>query len=287
MKLAIIVVLYNKAIKNSTTIKSLSKLKNNDFSVLLFNNGPLLINADEEDRFLLNKFEDIEIIQDPNNRPLSIIYNDFIQNVKAESYLILDDDSYVDNSLILKYTSADLSLDLHVPVIKSKSSGDVFYPVYNNEVVKHSTVLDFDDSFRTIGSGTLISKCLIDKFSVFQSEIFDTRFSLYGVDFSLFRRMTLLLKKQTKFKIAVVGELEHSLSKVDVVGDIMESDERYIAMFLGQLLYEKHGMKKERFVLGELLKYLKKMNFKRCLLILNLFLRRSHKRSIKYKKKMK
>ncbi|CAI4163687.1 conserved hypothetical protein [Alteromonas macleodii] len=287
MKLAIIVVLYNKAIKNSTTIKSLSNLKNDDFSVLLFNNGPSLINPDEEDRALIEKFLNIKIVQDIDNRPLSIIYNEFIENVKADSYLILDDDSYVKPSLILKYLSADLSLDLHVPIIRSKSNGEICYPLYDNEIVKSSTVLDFDDSFRTIGSGILMSKCLIDKFRFFDGEIFDTRFSLYGVDFSLFRRMTLLLHKHVEFKISVVGELEHSLSKVDETGDLMENDERYIAMFLGQLLYEKNGIKKERFVLGELLKYLRKMEFRRCMLILNLFLLREHKRSLKYKKNIK
>lgn len=287
MKLAIVIVLYNKDIKNSTTIMSLSNLKKNDFSVLLFNNGPSLIPMDKECREILNKFEKIEIVQDIGNRPLSFIYNDFIQNFNADSYLILDDDSYITPSLLLQYNNADLSIDLHVPIIRSKSNGEVYYPVENEKVIKKFGVYDFNDSFRTIGSGVLISKCLIDKFELFGGEIFDVRFALYGVDFSLFRRMSLLMKNGVEFKISIVGELEHSLSKVDVVDGLMKNDERYIAMFLAKLIYGEKGFKKTRFVVRELLFYFKMLDFKRCMLISELLYYRCHKRSKKYRNKIK
>ncbi|SWM22394.1 hypothetical protein [Klebsiella pneumoniae] len=217
MKTCVCIILYNKLPSESVTLNCLLDIQYIDDSkvdIFIFNNGPYSV---ANDKVLNNDI--LHLVEHLNNRPLSHIYNDFLlKNAEYDRYIILDDDTPIDDEFfhgINKYYVS--KIDLQVPVIFDSKGEQRYYPLMNKKIYQGSTseVIYNNQDFLTIGSGLVVYKSLLVKFNVIGENLFDNRFAFYGVDFSLFRRIKWLEKKNIQVNIQIPASLKHSLSRVE------------------------------------------------------------------------
>lgn len=96
MKTIILVILYNKSINQSETLISLNDNKFTNYDLIIYNNGPKLLDKDLLFDELQAKILSVKLCQDMSNKPLSIIYNEFLSNNKQyERFVIFDDDTVI------------------------------------------------------------------------------------------------------------------------------------------------------------------------------------------------
>lgn len=221
---SILVVLYNKRLIESTTLKTLQLEKHSNLRLVIYNNGPILVEDNEGFLDTLKKiFNDVVFIQDISNKPLSKLYNDFLEQYESKRYYIFDDDTIIPEGYFSE--SKDKS-DITVPIIRTLS-GDIVYPKVGSNVCINNEIKE-DDFFYTIGSGLVIHETLLKKFSIFNMSLFDERYALYGVDVSIFRRILYLKKMGEDIAISVDKELTHSLSRIDEKQNSFRNKERLI-----------------------------------------------------------
>lgn len=211
MHVSILVVLYGKGLEQSLTLKSLSENIISFADLYIVNNGPEKITENDLFRSKLeSSYASVRVVEHLDNRPLSMLYNDFIGYYPdSDYYVLLDDDSELSSEYIglLKNPKADLI----IPRIINKNDGVCYYPIDNGSVVKCDTSLSFL-KVMSIGSGLFISNHLITEMKKF-GDIFDERFALYGVDTSFFLRLRRL--NNTSIDIRTEAFIFHSLSRVD------------------------------------------------------------------------
>lgn len=91
--ISILIVLYDKEIAESETIKSLIKYSSKDIEITIFNNGPnLLSDTSTTLTNMRNRFNNVKVIECVCNKPLSILYNDFYHPIihqRGSSYLMM------------------------------------------------------------------------------------------------------------------------------------------------------------------------------------------------------
>ncbi|MBP2156288.1 hypothetical protein [Erwinia rhapontici] len=219
-KTILTVILYDKTFKESLTLNCLMNKTYVDIDLLIINNGPKPLEFDKRFihtlGFFVNSIKNKEFL---DNRPLSWIYNGVINEYHDyDRFIFLDDDSILTKEYIKKLDQYDPSgIDLQIPNIRERTNGMIYYPLINKKVKKFrdGDNIPPQSSVLSIGSGLVIHRSLVDKFSEMNMEVFDSRFALYGVDYSFFNRIELLKKHNFDVTIQVVGTLDHSLSRVD------------------------------------------------------------------------
>ncbi|HIB9002821.1 hypothetical protein [Raoultella ornithinolytica] len=231
MKTVIAVILYNKQINDSETLKQLSIIKCDDCSLIIFNNGPKKIKRENTLYYeLMNAYSNIEIKEYIQNKPLSQIYNEVLKCWEGDRFIFFDDDSHLDE-LFFKKIDAFYSkeIDLQIPVIYEITNKQLYYPIVDGVTYKASQSSDGtvipSNNVLSIGSGLVIYKCLVNKFYELNLDLFDERFALYGVDFSFFRRINLVRKK-AGVNIQVVSFIKHSLSRTNTIYNVTRHRER-------------------------------------------------------------
>lgn len=226
-KKAILIVLYDKEICESTTIESLSELALTETKIVIHNNGPREISLPKEQAKIFNiKGIDFELINSIENKPLSVIYNEFINaNLDCELFSIFDDDSYVSSDFVTIISND--SFDIELPKIMSRVDSKVYYPKVDKCIFYEDGSIIGSDVF-SIGSGLTISNNVVKKFIKHKMDLFDEHYALYGVDFSFFRRLKKPQNKGEDFKISSNFTLLHSLSKAEVIQSKFRHDERLI-----------------------------------------------------------
>lgn len=284
MKKITLVILYNKKISESTTLRSLLLTKYYG-ELVIFNNGPIEISSN------CSIFHELEHLcssvileQDVSNRPLSMVYNQFLSRAGYNNYFIFDDDTCIPPDF---FSSKENKVcDLSLPVIISDRTNDIFYPIINSKPYNFSDsdISDKDD-FISIGSGLMINDSLIDIFKENEMQLFDERFALYGVDYSLFRRISILKKIDVPIKIDVSGCLVHSLSSEDEKISKFRQRERLIDVMLTKLHYsERKGISKFLSLGKTLLKNFLAVGIHNGMTILLVLIYKEHPRSHKIKK---
>lgn len=209
-----LIVLYNKNFDESSTLLSLLNCYNKNIELTIFNNGPKLLT---ETNVILDSlksaFKGVNVIQNINNIPLSIIYNGFCSNTNICSiyYAIFDDDTNIPPDY---FNLNQDCYDIIFPLVKT-SDGNIRYPKRDGLVLKNLGVYDNNQFIYTSGSGIILHASLVDKILHFYDELFDTDYALYGVDVSLFRKISHLHSKNTKVKMLVQGVIVHGLSLYD------------------------------------------------------------------------
>jgi hypothetical protein len=216
---AVLVVLYNSEIKSSSTLLSLrehgSLLKS--VKLVIWNNGPnLLTNKDVS--FLSELDVDIFINETICNESLAVIYNNFLNMVDAQRYIILDDDSKL-NAAYINAASKIISQGLGVPEIIS--FGKIRGPILNGYVCTTSSEISNKDKLLAIGSGMVVGSDFKNELLLKYTNVFDERFYLYGVDTTFFYRV---FESCLSSKIEVISGFEHSLSR-------LESESKSISSF--------------------------------------------------------
>lgn len=265
MKICFLVVIYNKSIEESTTLKGLLKLLNSNFNCLVVNNGPKKITP-----LNLKNFDFIEYL---DNKPLSIIYNDFIKNYEADRYVILDDDSILCESFIERVFSKNLDLfDLELPKVFDKNN-KLFYPLRNWYPIKENEYcLNYREDFIfSIGSGLVITKNLVNHFKIKNINLFNEAFALYGVDFSLF--WELRKNNFDNLKITSVSKIIHDMS---LHGDISDFKRNELYMnFALQMRYYPNIVNLKNFIYS-LLQLIKKNKLKEVLMMIKVYILAKH-----------
>lgn len=227
IKISILIVLYNKELSESKTINSLSSLIIKDLSIVIHNNGPKLISLPDNIRDIFSdKGCDVSISNTIDNQPLSVIYNDFvINNNQSDRFVILDDDSEISQVFINAMYLNDY--DVELPKIISDKDNSVYYPISNGVVIDFDGYVNASNTI-SIGSGLIINKTLVRKFQKEKICLFDERYALYGVDFSFFRRVWMLHRRNIDFKMKSSSFIFHSLSRINNKDSLSVKNERLI-----------------------------------------------------------
>jgi len=224
MKICILVILYDKRIEDSTTISNLLEIKSNEFSLFIVNNGPKKIEFLEKNERNNIRIKYSEFLE---NKPLSIVYNEFLNSCDADRYVILDDDSILSKSYINRVFDGNLNTyDLEVPRVFNKKN-QIFYPLKDWTVINdEDCYLDYkaNDIF-SIGSGLIISRRLVSNFKALKLNLFNEAFSFYGVDFSFFWEINR--HDFGKLKITSTSVIIHDMSLHGEISDF-KMNELYI-----------------------------------------------------------
>ena len=204
MSTVFIVLVYNKGIYESQSLKSLLIQKEHipqESEIVIFNNGLNTFNTEDKIKFsqALLDFSSVSFIHGGKNESLAKIYNRVICDYDAKRYVFLDDDTVLNKDFL---HNTQVNVDLIMPKIKSK--GIAIYPFRRNYLVNTF-------KFITISSGLCISSDLLSKVKLKYGNCFDERFKLYGVDTSFCLRLCTL----NQFSFSIKGTLEHSLSKFE------------------------------------------------------------------------
>lgn len=211
----ILVIIYNKSLCDSKTLDTISNYNFPNSKLVIHNNGPEEVIRMSPLWEKLNKcfYSQIELINCLYNKPLSIIYNDIFVKYQACNFVILDDDTEISESFV--YAMKNNNVDLELPKIKSSSDELIYYPICDGIVTNELVDLD-PRKVLSIGSGLIINQALVDKFKTNNLKLFDESYALYGVDFSLFRRIYKIVDLGEVVKIRSSCFLTHSLSRLDM-----------------------------------------------------------------------
>ncbi|MEX9823103.1 glycosyltransferase family 2 protein [Raoultella planticola] len=244
MKTIITVILYNKEMDDSETLRQLIHSLCDDCNLLIINNGPKHIKVkDKIYNRLVNSFNDVEVKEYIDNRPLSWIYNDVLKHSVADRYIFLDDDSHLDPLFFDKINGCyNKSIDLQLPLIFETTDKKLYYPLVEKQVFngQDGDIINARLNILSIGSGLVIYKSIIEKFSSNNLELFDEKFALYGVDFSFFRRMQSVAKNNA-INVQIVSFIEHSLSRTSTDYNEWRHRERLYDSALSIRFYSKNA----------------------------------------------
>lgn len=205
MKTCILILCYGITPDESQTINSLLPLIENDDSVdvVIWNNGPKIW-CDKQQQ-LIDDLKKCHWIESIHNRPLSSIYNDFLDNFESTNYIIFDHDTEVNSQYIYHALNSE-SVNIGAPIIRSH--GRAVYPMVNKKF--KAGPYSIRDLVVSITSGLLISKPIVALLKETYGSVFDERFALYGVDTSFFYRLHEL---GLGASIICLPQLSHSLSR--------------------------------------------------------------------------
>lgn len=241
IKIAILVVLYNKEIDESKTLTTLLNNFNHEESITLYivNNGPRKINLSNSlsSRFE-SKFRQVIFKEYTENKPLSKIYNEFINNCCGDYFLIFDDDSepqesYFDMLKNIKY-------DIVFPRIKSLDDGFFYYPCSNDSTISKDGYLNISSTM-SIASGLVISKKAISLMKKYFNSVFDERYALYGIDTSfIFRLRDVNSKERDILTFYSTGLILHSLSRTSTELSEFRTIERLCDVAITTRFYSRY-----------------------------------------------
>lgn len=219
-QIALVVVVFGKKLEDSLTIKSLLNFDQAIDYLVIVNNGPNIITQDDEVLLAIrNKHKEVVLDNQIQNKPLSWIYNEFLKKYNTGHYIFFDDDTEIskENEDFLFRLNG---IDIEVPKIFATQDGEQYYPLVEGEVYKANGVINPCSDLYSIGSGLIVSANVKEIFKNNNLEVFDSRFALYGVDISFFRKINYLKKKNIDLKISSFISINHSLSRTE--GSIAE-----------------------------------------------------------------
>lgn len=215
---AFMVLLYGKEIADSETLNSIKniRLNNERFLLVIWNNGPKSIDCDNLDGFYKLGF-DITIKESLENQSLAKIYNQFISEINSEKYIVLDDDSKLNQGYIDQVFRLN-STQIGVPLITCNNK--LVGPKLNDRLCDLKSHVCNKDKFFAIGSGLVLGHKIAKKMQIDLGQIFDERFYFYGVDATFFFRVK---KIKLNKNIKIISGFEHSLSYLKKESDITTS----------------------------------------------------------------
>lgn len=200
---AIMIVIYGRQVESVASYNILiDYAKNNkDCNIVFWNNGPHRVNY-------IPDSDNVFLCQTPENEKLSKIYNKFIESWKAETYLILDDDSVLSQYFLHRFDSMADCLG----VATIYDNDQPCYPLIDGEVrIQDASYKINDSTLMSIGSGLVLQRLVVDRLKNEFGDVFDERFRIYGVDSSFYFRLMMLNWGEARF--CVLPRINHCLSK--------------------------------------------------------------------------
>lgn len=209
----ILVLLYNKQLADSQTLRSLihSRVDFSTCRLVIWNNGPSEILKHLDD-CSYGGWQSIELVQTIENKPLSYIYNKLIDDYKSEYYIFLDDDSTLNDG----YLEAVINNQNDVVVPEIYSLGVARSPTVDGNF--SSGPFQVSDKVVAIGSGIRISHDIALRVKEYYGDVFDNRYAFYGVDTTFFLRLFHLKLSAT---IEVVNGFDHNMSRLEIESQTM------------------------------------------------------------------
>ncbi|WP_343316397.1 glycosyl transferase [Acinetobacter soli] len=271
--IAMVVILYGKRFEESKTLQSLMRFSYQLDQLLIVNNGPESL--DSHDSFFITlskKHKHVKFENQIQNKPLSWIYNDFINSIDTDYYVLFDDDTEI-NIDYESYLFQMDNTDLELPKIISITDKKQYYPKLNEQIIFENSIIESDSELFSIGSGLIISNKIKNSFKKYNLELFDSRFALYGVDFSFFRRLNKLGRES--FLISSQTFLNHSLSGAEGMVAKWRVKERLYDEILTIKYYRAFSFLR---LLKAIFKYSLELNIYYILEILNIYFRGKHPR---------
>ncbi|MFC3393354.1 glycosyltransferase family A protein [Brenneria rubrifaciens] len=222
MNITSVVIIYNSALKDSDTLKSILRCQTENITleICVWNNGPLLLNETDVSEFLSicqGKGIGVRIYQDTQNLSLSKIYNFFIKNEKFEFITILDQDSHLPTNF---YTNIALhpDADIITPIIIAEKNGaniqtDPHIDGDINIMIDEGKV---DVKIDSVMSGLALSQNGIDKIMLFRGYVFEERLAFYGIDSDFFRIINIMIDNKTPLNIYCSNRIYHSFAMFNI-----------------------------------------------------------------------
>lgn len=279
-QISLLVILYGKNFSESETLKSIINFNYKIDNLIVINNGPKALSNEDEFLELLRLNHHSVIFKEfLENKPLSWIYNDFVEQYNSDYYVFLDDDTHISKYNEELMFNLD-NIDIELPKIYAIQDNKQYYPIVNGMVYSfHGVIKEYSEIY-SIGSGLILSKKVKDVFKKSHLELFDSNFALYGVDTSFFRKINHLKNMGAIFNITSLMSVDHSLSRAE--GEI--SEWRYIERLYDHTLSIKY-YQQLRFL--RLIKLLMKNipKFKYIKIILVTYFNGFHPRCVKKVKK--
>lgn len=229
----LLVVLYKETLASSTTIHSFLKSRkyHKKIKLIIWDNSPNKI----EDFSLLNDYNlSFKYIWTPENLPLSVIYNQVIENIINADFLFLfDQDSSFNDVYFDEFFCSlndNLDLKLFLPLIKNQNrivSPGLFW-IYKGVYIRENI------GGRISSKNILaVSSGMIIRINIFRESPlkFDENLSLYGID----SKFLLDYSEFYKELFVLNYELKHNLSQF-----IVESKDvklQRMKKYMGSWLY--------------------------------------------------
>lgn len=188
-KINFCIILYNKELSKSMSILSLInyyKKYGQLGDIVVFNNGPHLVEKTDTEYITLN--------QVLVNASLSKIYNKFINEYPADSYVFLDDDTILSE----KYIN-ELQLNKE----------DIFFPKILCQGIEEYPVIK-KNKIQSVTSGLALSLEICILLKKEGNTVFDERFDLYGIDTAFCNKVN---QKKLNYHISE-NAIEHDLSHI-------------------------------------------------------------------------
>lgn len=209
LKIALVVIVYGKTLQQSLTIQDLLKFKYPLSQLLIVNNGPEKISENNLYIQQLGQIHHQVILQNQlQNKPLSWIYNDFIQGCTADYYVLFDDDTEINQQYQdILFNLQDV--DLELPEIRARCDLKPRFPMVNSKLLNQRGDIIQPNSIYSVGSGLIISNNIKNFFKEKNIEIFDSHFAFYGVDTTFFTRINQFIQQGYQFKISSNTYLNH------------------------------------------------------------------------------
>jgi hypothetical protein len=275
-RIAILIVIYGKDLKQSTTVNYILNEKLPDANLTIINNGPNLLDCDRSILESLNLACNSVVIKEfIENRPLSKIYNQFIKdNSDSDYFVIFDDDSVPQKKFFENITKA--TADLLLPKIFSVEDNKLYYPIQNKSVITEFGDVEID-GIMSISSGLTFSAKLTKIYERKYGDVFDERFALYGIDTSFFIRLSDVNKAHPDSLTAVCENIiNHSLSRVNQKLNTFRLTERTYDMAITARNYPEFISSKD--IVLQAIKLLLKLKFKCCFILLKTYSSGKHPR---------
>ncbi|NRB80972.1 MAG: glycosyltransferase [Saccharospirillaceae bacterium] len=264
-KFLVIIPTYKKTLTSeSNTLQSLLNVVNEklDISIAVWNNGPFEIVDD------LCFPDCINIINNLSNESLATVYNQCIGNMISDFYIILDDDTFVNDELFIEINNKFIQGEADKLMLpKIRVSNKLISPVKEPKNIVFKSGVFSSKDFRAIGSGLIIPQSII---SSWDGDIFDSNLTLYGID-------TVFCYEYTKrYKEIIVLDVEFNH---DVAGLSSISDESYIfreknLLFALLYIYTRYPYKKMLYlkrIIGVVIKYIFRIKSVDILMVLSFF----------------
>lgn len=275
-KISILIVVYNKRLCESETINALFSIDIKNLNIVVVNNGPQILPEDDIITELRNTFTAVTLKNFTTNKPLSWVYNDFINENYSDRYIILDDDTEVTSEYFEKMVFSNEEYMIGLPKMISSHNNKQYTPFFNGEFKNDVRGYITNDLNFSITSAIVLSKELIDIIKIRFGTVFDERFALYCIDNTLFKRIETIVKEG----IARVDYLSN-VSLLHDFSNIHSSKQpkwRMEEKLIGDILALRHYVKAHKQVVKQVLLKLGNLEFRDCYIILTTYMEGKHPR---------
>lgn len=238
-KIFAVVVVYNKSVSNSNSIRSLLDSNLSALQIIVVDNSTMQFNNEVE---CLNNC--ISYISMNGNSGLSKAYNvaiDYIQQYSNKNDLIIwfDDDTHLTKEYFIALNDALLKneiSDIFVPIIYGQN--DVIYSPNNAGFLKNKLLKSAEDIIN-LKKFNAINSCLAARFHVYENYRYNENLFLDSVDHNFFDEMRVMKRNFAVLPI----KIRQNFFQRELCLDIPTVKKRFQIRVIDLMTYSRKGVK--------------------------------------------